>query len=257
MGPISSDKDKTGFVLSGGGARGFAHLGVLQALDEMKIRIDYLSGVSAGAIAAVFYASGYSPLQILDIFLEKNYLKYFKISVPNKGFVKNIALYKLLIEKLPSNIEDLQIPTTITVSNLNTGKAEYHTSGPLARMVLASTSIPIIFQPVLMKNVSYVDGGLINNLPIEPILKKCKTIIASHVNPLVEIPAPDSIFKVMERCFHLAINDNTMQKKKKCTVYIEPERLHKFKIFDFNKAPQLFDIGYEAAVQALKKYLNG
>jgi hypothetical protein len=104
--------------------------------------------------------------------------------------------------------------------------------------------------------VSYVDGGLINNLPIEPIAKKCKTIIASHVNPLVEIPAPDSIFKVMERCFHLAINDNTMLKKKKCDVYIEPERLHHYKIFDFKKAPQLFDIGYEAAVKELKKHIT-
>lgn len=242
----------TGLVLSGGGARGFAHLGVLQALNEKDIPIDIISGVSAGAIAASFYAAGYSPLQILDFFLEKSYLKYFKLTMPGIGLVKNIALYKLLRDKLPETIEDLTTPTVITITDLNKGEVNYVTSGPLARTVLASTSIPVIFQPVVYKNTYYVDGGLMNNLPVEPLHGKCTQIIACHVNPTQEVQRLGSIFKIAERCFQLAIKEQTEKKIQLCTVFIEPKKLSDIKIFDFKKAPEIFDIGYKSAMEALK-----
>jgi NTE family protein len=244
---------KTGLVLSGGGARGFAHLGVIQALIESGISIDRISGVSAGAIAAAFYASGFSPIEIMGFLNEKSYLKYFRLAVPNKGFVKNTALYKLMLEVLPANIEDLEIPTSITVTELNAGKCLHLESGPLARAVLASTSIPVIFQPVVWKKKSYVDGGVMNNLPVDALEGKCDHIIASHVNPFVEIENPGSIFKILERTFHLAIKENTENKVQKCNLFIEPPQLVKFKIFDFTKAPQLFDIGYEETMKLIRK----
>ncbi len=243
-----------GLALSGGGARGFAHLGVIQALQEHGYNIKMLSGVSAGALAAVFFAAGYKPLEILNFFLEKNYLKYFRLSIPNRGFVKNIALFKLMRDVLPERIEDLKIPTVITVTNLNEGKVEYFSEGPLARMVLASTSIPVIFQPVVYNNISYVDGGVMNNLPVEPLRGKCRHIVASHVNPFSKQDKLESILKVVERCFHLAIKENTERKKQLCTMYIEPEKLYHYKIFDFKKAPKLFDMGYEAAVKIIQEH---
>lgn len=244
---------KIGLVLSGGGARGFAHLGVIQALLEKDIHIDYISGVSAGAVAAAFFASGYSPIDIMGFLIEKSYLKYFRIGVPNMGFVKNIALYKLMLEALPPNIEDLKIPTWVTVTELNSGQCVHLHTGPLARAVLASTSIPVIFQPVVWKQKSYVDGGVMNNLPIEALEGKCDHIIASHVNPFDEVESPGSIFKILERTFHLAIKENTENKMSRCTLFIEPPELTKFKIFDFKKAPMLFDIGYEETMKQLER----
>ncbi len=241
----------TGLVLSGGGARGFAHLGVIQALTECGIHIHRISGVSAGAIAAAFFAAGYSPIDIMGFLNEKDYLKYFRLTIPNRGLVKNTALYKLMLEVLPPNIDDLKIPTSITVTELNSGTCIHLDSGPLARAVLASTSIPVIFQPVVWKKKSYVDGGVMNNLPIEAIEGKCDHIIASHVNPFMEIENPGSIFKILERTFHLAIKENTDSKIKKCTLFIEPQKLLKYKIFDFTKAPKLFDIGYEETMKHL------
>jgi NTE family protein len=241
----------TGLILSGGGARGFAHLGVLQAIDEKGIRISKLSGVSSGAIAASFYASGYKPFQILEILTDKNFLRYFQISFPSKGLVKNFALFRLMRRMLPENIEDLNIPTCITVTNLTKGKAEYFEKGPLSRIVLASTSIPVLFHPVIYKNMLYADGGIMDNLPIEPLIHDCRFIIASHVNPVKEANHLNSIIKIIERCLILAINENTTKKSQLCNIMIEPQEAADFKIFDFKKATRLFDIGYKAATKIL------
>lgn len=243
-----------GLVLSGGGARGFAHLGVLQALEENNIRIDRISGVSAGAIAAAFYASGFHPVEIMNLLMEKNFLRYFKLSLPDKGLVKNYTLFRLMRRMLPEKIEDLNIPVTITVTNLNQGKAEYLSQGPLARIVLASTSIPVIFHPVFYRNINYADGGIMNNLPIEPLKDSCNFIIASHVNPICETDRLGSIFKIMERCFQLAINESTIQKSRLCQIMIEPSQLSEYKIFDFKKAAEIFDIGYAEANRVIQAY---
>lgn len=245
-------KYTTGLVMSGGGARGFAHLGVLQALDEKGISLQKLSGVSAGAIAASFYASGYKPYRILEILLEKKFIKYFTLTFPGKGLVKNLALFKLMRNLLPENIEDLQIPTSITITNLTKGIVEHHDTGPLARIVLASTSIPVIFHPVIYRNMYYSDGGIMDNLPIEPLIGKCRFIIASHVNPITETHDLTNIVRIIERCFHLAINESTIVKSRLCNFMIEPVETADFKIFDFKKADILFDIGYKAAVKVFE-----
>lgn len=250
------NNSQTGLVLSGGGARGFAHLGVLQALEENQIRIDCISGVSAGAIAAVFYASGFQPVEIMKLLLEKIFIQYFKLSLPDKGLVKNYTLFRMMKQLLPESIEELKIPVTIAVTNLNKGQIEYINKGPLARFVLASTSIPVIFHPVIHKNTHYADGGIINNLPVEPLTKTCKFIIASHVNPIIETNNLGSIFKIVERCFHLAINENTIHKSRICNVIIEPQKLSKYKIFDFKKGPEIFEIGYEETNKEIQKYLS-
>jgi NTE family protein len=250
----NSDKKKTGLVLSGGGARGYAHLGVLQALDEYGIKIDMISGVSAGAIVGSLYAAGYKPLEILDILPDKDYKKFIKLAIPKIGFARHTDLYKLMKDKLPEKFEDLKIPTVITVTNLNAGKAEYFSEGPLARIVFASTSIPIVFHPVQLQDVNYVDGGVINNLPIEPLLGKCEFLIASHVNPIVQVKELGNMLKIFERCYHLAIDESTRLKTKNCQLLIEPKKLAKYKIFDFKKAYEIYEIGYEAALKALENF---
>jgi len=242
----------TGLVLSGGGARGFAHLGILQALNEYHIKIDRISGVSAGAIAAAFYSAGYTPLQILDLLTETSYIKFFKLSFPNQGFLKNTTLFKLLKKMLPEELEQLNIPVTIALTNLNTGKIEYHNEGPLARIVLASTSIPVVFHPVVYNKYLYADGGIMNNFPIEPLLNTCNNIIGSHVNPISNTKDLGSLIKITERSIDLAVSRGVFEKSKLCDLFIEPAKIAGYKIFDFKKSEKLFDLGYEAASKLLE-----
>jgi NTE family protein len=119
-------KYKTGLVLSGGGARGFAHLGVLKALEEKKIKINIFSGVSAGAIAAAFYADGYTPEEILNIFSSKKVFHLMRITIPRSGLLKTKGLKEVLKKHLrATNIEDLKIPVIIAATNFREGKIQY------------------------------------------------------------------------------------------------------------------------------------
>lgn len=249
--PSKAVQRPVGICLSGGGARGFAHLGVLQALMELKIPIDYLSGVSAGAIAAVFFAAGYTPTEILDFFIHHKITRFFRLTVPHLGFMKNTMLYKLLKEKLPENLQDLKIPTFVAVTELNSGECFYMNKGHLARLVLASSTIPILFKPVLINNKLYVDGGVMNNLPIEPLLPVCNTIIASHVNPFIYEDNVNSIMKMLERILQLSMRDKIEEKKNHCHYFIEPPSLGNYKLFDMKKGYEMMMIGYNYTIRII------
>ena len=178
-------KYKTGLVLSGGGTRGFAHLGVIAALLEKGIKPDVISGTSAGAIAGAFIASGKTPKEIRDLLKKGSFFKYTKLQIPKDGLMKLDGLKELFQKEIKAKkLEDLDIPLYVTVSNLNTGDVEYHNTGTLDEMVLASASIPILFSPVNIDGNRYVDGGLLDNIPIEPIKSDCEQIIVSNISPI-------------------------------------------------------------------------
>jgi NTE family protein len=167
---------KTGVILSGGGARGFAHAGILKALNEAGIYPDVISGVSAGAIVGAFYADGFSPVEIFKIFSQnKKFFNYAKISVPKSGLFRTIGLEENLSENLRAKtFEDLKIPLFIAATNMNIGKIEYFNSGDLVDKIIASASIPVLFHPVEIEDNYYADGGVIDNFPIFPIIRDCK-----------------------------------------------------------------------------------
>ena len=141
---------KTGLVLSGGGARGFAHIGVLQALNEAGIFPDVISGTSAGALVGVLYADGYSPLDILKMMNSTSRLHYIRPTVPREGLLQISGIERILKENLRAKkFEDLRIPLFVTATDLNNGKIRYFSSGELLNPVIASASIPVLFKPVI------------------------------------------------------------------------------------------------------------
>ena len=120
---ISTKKYKTGLVLSGGAVRGFAHLGVIKALNEAGIYPEVIVGASVGSIVGVLYADGYSPQEIYDIFIHKSMYKYLEFIVPKRGFVRMTGLYKTLLEKLHAkHFDELKLPLYVAVTNLNKPK---------------------------------------------------------------------------------------------------------------------------------------
>lgn len=256
---MTDEKSKTGYdvglVLSGGGARGYAHLGVLKALNELGIFPDIISGTSAGAIAGAMYADGYTPMQILKILGKNSRLDFLKLTVPRDGLLKMSGMTKLLGDSLRAKtFEELKIPLVVTATNLNLGKIEYFSSGELLTPVIASASIPVIFTPVEMNGCKYVDGGVMDNMPVGPVEKKCRILIGSYVNELGESDNFSSLIGIAERSFHLSIVKDLSAKRKRLDIFINPPGLSEFNAFDQAKAAEIFRSGYRAARTAVEEY---
>lgn len=246
-------KYENGLVLSGGGTRGFTHLGVIAALEKMGIRPDVISGVSAGAIVGAFIAAGKSPEEVRDIFKRGWFFQYTKIHLPVDGLLKLDGV-KEIIEKEISveNIEDLKTPFHICVSNLNKGTVEYRNSGNLGDTVLASASIPIIFAPVKLGKYLYVDGGVMDNIPVTPIRKDCQRVIASNISPINPKANMKNLLQIATRTVYMSVNQKLEEIKKQVDVYIEPRGIGEYDVFQRKHADELFDLGYKKTLEILK-----
>jgi NTE family protein len=240
---------KIGLALSGGGARGIAHLGVLQAFDEAGIKFDMISGASAGSIAAAFYAYGYSPKETLAILEKTNLLKIAWPAFSTTGLL-NIERSEQIYAKYltDDSFSKMKVPLNIAVTNLNSGKAEIFNSGSVRKAIMASCCIPMIFDPIKINNQYYVDGGIVNNMPTEVLLHKgCEYIIGVNVVPIVPEDTFDGPKKMFERVSMLALSANVEMSAKLCDFYLNPKEIRRFGTFDFKKSKELFEIGYENA----------
>ncbi len=247
-------KYKTGLVLSGGGTRGFAHLGIIAALHEKGIFPDVISGTSAGAIAGAFLAAGKNPHDVLEIFKQGSFFKYTKLQIPRDGLMKLDGLKELIGREIQAkNIENLEIPLFIAVSNLNSGEVEYRCSGPLGETVLASSSIPILFAPVEMNGNRFVDGGLLDNIPIEPLKRDCEQIIVANISPINPKEKFKNLIEIATRTFYMSVNANMKQVRKYATYYIEPEGIDTYEILSRTHADELYELGYKSTIELLGK----
>jgi NTE family protein len=248
------EKYKIGLVLSGGGARGFAHLGVIQALNESGIFPDVISGTSAGALAGALYCDGYAPKDILKIMKTDSRLNYLRPTLPRYGLLQISGIAKILYSHLRARtFGELKIPFYVAATNLNKGRIEYFSEGDLLGPVIASSSIPVLFKPVVINKNSYVDGGVMDNLPIRPIENLCRFFIGSFVNPLGDQEEFSSLIDIAERTFILNLYKEALEKSKKFDLFIAPPELRNYKILDPEKAEDLFNIGYEATNILLQK----
>lgn len=244
---------KIGLVLSGGGARGFAHLGVIKALHEKEIYPEIISGVSAGAIVGALYADGYGPEEILDFFTERRLLRYLEFGFPNKGLVRITGIARVLKERLKADtFEDLKIPLIVGATDLNNGKVKYFSSGSIKDAVLASSTIPGLVKPLVIDGITYVDGGVLDNFPVKPIWRITKKTIGVHLNPDEHKEDFPNLITILETAFHLAVAKNVKYKSKRVDLFLEPSGLSSFHITDVNKARKIFDMGYSYASEILK-----
>ena len=250
--------EKLGIVLAGGGARGIAHIGVLQALEERKISPQYISGASAGSIVGAAYAAGKSPVEILSYFKESSSLfNIVTFGLPVKGFANLNYLKDVLAKNLGENSFDiLKKKLYVSVTNLDEGKWEVIDSGPLFDVVMASSAIPLVFKPVKINGITYVDGGLLNNLPVEPLHAHCNAIIGVNVNPHGWTKDLDNMYEIGQRCFDLILWNNIENRLNQCDVIIEPEEVYNYAAFDFSKAEEIFEVGYKATKKQMPQILD-
>ena len=251
---LKKHKYNIGIVLSGGAARGFTHLGVLKALEEFGMKPDIISGVSAGAIAGSLYADGYAPEEIMQIYTRKSIFEFMQMTVPKTGFFKPTGLKETLLKNLRADrFDQLKIPLVVTATNLLVGKSEYFREGNLVEAILASSCVPVVFEAIMINKIPYIDGGIMNNLPVEPIADECRKLIGVYINPTGEIDQLKGMVHIAERAFHLAIASEMRPKQDLFDIFIEPLEIANYSMIDLKKAPELFEVGYRKTVEILKK----
>lgn len=253
---IAKIDKKIGLVLSGGGARAYAHIGVLEALNEHGIYPTHLSGSSAGALVGALYCTGYKPLEILDLAKSHEFLQIFKIGFVNKELTEMTRLKSFLNQYLEDDFSSLKIPLSICASNINVGAFEIRSSGKLIEFIAASCAIPLLFKPIKINNHLYVDGGLLNNLPIEPLLETSEKIIGVSVN---EHEFKDNIrgaVQITQRCLQLAVWSTVQERIEKCDVSIHIDKHFNYSMFSISKSQELFDIGYNQAMDNMDNILK-
>ncbi|HHT8813936.1 putative esterase of the alpha-beta hydrolase superfamily [Flavobacterium psychrophilum] len=283
----SSRRLKIGLVLSGGGAKGFAHIGVLKEIERAGIKIDYIGGTSMGAIIGGLYASGYNASQLDSIFKETNFdelvqdfvprknktfyeksndelyalslpFQKFKITIP-KGLSKGMYNYNL-ISKLTHNVRHVQdfsklkIPFLCVATNLETGEEKVFKNGCLPLVLSASSAFPSLFSPVEIDGDLYVDGGVTNNYPVEEVRKMgADVIIGVDVqDDLKDRESLNSVLVILNQISNYQTIEKMREKKLQTDIYIKPN-IEGFSVVSFDRGEQIVNKGIEAALLVREK----
>ena len=267
-----------GVVLSGGGARGIAHIGVLRALEENNIPIDFIGGTSFGALIAAFYASGYSVEQMQEIIEitdwniatnagrqqyyyysrrinEANVLRVrfsdWELKFPNslgntQEIVSQLDYYFTRANYLcRSNFLKLETPLFISTTNIKTGENHIFTDGELPQVVQASMTVPFLLSPTLIDSTFYVDGGITNNLPISSMRDMgADIIIASNAtNYLATDKDLTKITSFTNQLINIMMFSKIKDELKQADIIIRPSTKH-IKNTEFSRYKELLDLGY-------------
>ncbi len=280
---------KVGLVLSGGGAKGLAHVGVLKALEENQIPIDYIAGTSFGAIIGGLYAIGYSPEKIEELVtsskfihwvqgkVDKKYVYYFKKLNPTPSWVNfkfrfdsifQTTLPTNLISPLQmdfafmkifsgaktisnSNFDELFIPFRCVASDIKNNKSVVLRKGDIGKAIRASMTFPFFFKPISIDSVLMFDGGMYNNFPADVVYNDFfpDIIIGSKVAGNYDPPNPNDIFSQI-RAMLMENTDYSVI----CDngVLIEPT-LKNVNIIDFSKGKEFIDSGYTATLRKINQ----
>jgi NTE family protein len=247
---------RIGICLSGGGARGAFHMGVLQAFDESGIKISILSGCSAGALVGSLYAAGIKPDSMLSLAVATRWFNFLKPSFPNRGLIGMDYLEYILKKNIPhDNFSELNIPIKITATNISKGTLKVFDTGEIIRPVLASCSVPMLFKPILIDDEFYLDGGILMNLPAHIIRDECDFLIGVSLMPLqaMSMTELNSSFKLMARILELSVNNNSKSQMLICDMMIETLDISPFSRFDLRGADSLFKLGYHCSMQKMEE----
>ncbi len=246
---IKGDTPTLGVALSGGSARGFAYAGIFRFLEEHNALPSVIAATSAGSLFASLYLDGYSPDEFLQLFRGKDFRSFASFQIPRYGLFGTDNFRSFLSQHLHhKRLEDLPIPLYIAATELDSGQCRVFSKGPLARIVQASCSIPVLFNPVNIDNHLYVDGGIFKNLPASAIRNLCDYLLGVHLAlDVARLPWRRNIVGVAERCFDAIFYANSERDTILCDAVIEAPELAAFGSFDTESAHCMADIGYYLA----------
>lgn len=248
---------KVGIALSGGGIKGLCHAGVLKALEEVGVKPDLLSGVSAGAVVGALYSDGYSPDEIAKLFEDISFRQMTKFRIPDGGIFRIDAFEDFMFKNLRAKtFEELKIPLRVVATNLDKGTSIIFDKGNLVDSVVASCSVPVLFTPKKINGVHYVDGGVLKNFPVSTIRDECEKVIGINASPLVADEYKLSLMNVASRTYHFMFKANILHDKELCDLLIEPVDMGNYDTFDIDKGREIYELGYQSTKQLLKSKMK-
>lgn len=254
--PLEISIPKVALVLSGGAARGFAHVGVIRALEQEKIPIDLIVGTSVGSLIGAIYASDRNSFELewTAFQLEKDSLFDYGMftAITGMGLAKGAKLEEFVKTKVTTaNIEDLKIPFAAVATDLNLGKRVVLDRGPVVKAVHASSAIPGVFEPVRHQGRLLVDGGVTDNIPIGVAREMgADIVIAVDISENVENYNITNLVDVMLQAVNIMFNENVLSHKKDADVLITPA-VGKVAMLDFTQKKQCMQAGIEATRKAM------
>ena len=245
--------NRIGLALGAGSARGFAHIGVLKALDEGGFKGDVVAGTSAGSLVAAFYAAGFTPWQMEEVALKVKDVDVADISSASKrGMFAGDALQKMVnsyVKDIP--IERLKLPFAAVATNLKTGELVALRTGDTGASVRASCAIPGVFVPANIGGLELVDGGLVSPLPVKTArMLGADFVIAIDVGSKPMNNTGSGLYEVLLQSFEIMGRSLSQLEAQTADFVIRPDTL-KFASTDFAARKDLIQSGYEAGVKAV------
>jgi NTE family protein len=255
----TQETPKIGICLSGGAALGYAHIGVLKALLEYDIHPDVVAGSSMGAIVGVLYAQDIKPERMLQIVRDEKIYKIrtlLDFTFSKRGISSHKALKHLLKDLVPTNSFDgLKKEFYVCVSNINKANWSIKGSGDkLHEYIVASASIPFIYEAVKIGDSVYVDGGLFNNLPAQALKGKCDIIIGVDVLPYFKKQEIKSTNEMLMLSIRGVEHHNSLPGIQLCDYLIEPPAINQYNELSFDKFEEISQIGYETTMQYINNH---
>lgn len=241
-------------ALGGGAVLGAAHIGVVRAIEELEINVEYIAGTSIGALVGVFYAFGKKWEDIEEIALELDWIDISGVSLSRYGLLSNEKLGELIIKHLgDKQIEDADVPLAIITTDITNGEKVIFEKGSVADAIMASMCIPGIFKPVELNGKMLVDGGVIENVPISSARELgAEYIIGVDLNAKHTYQKPKHILDVILNSFHFLMKNTSKLHVQKADFLLEPD-LSSFNRSDMGQVKDLIEKGYQDAKERLQE----
>ncbi len=249
-----------GLALGGGGARGYAHIGVINVLKENKVPIDYISGTSIGAVVGAYYALHENTEGIVEAtkdFRKRDVLKLVDLNNPKKSIIKGKKI-RTFLERFfkDKEFKDTKIPLRISATDIRDGSLYVFEKGKIIDAVIASASIPGILPVAEYRNKKLVDGGIVETLPLS-LLQEFKPDVNIGVNLYMHRKSKvktESLYSVLEQTYTILISrlSEFEMERSKNTVILRPDTGAGMQVFSFEKGQRFIRIGEKEAWNHLK-----
>lgn len=247
-----------GLVLSGGGIRGMAHIGLIKAMQEHDLDAKAISGSSIGALIGAFYANGTSVDDMLHFFKDTPLFQYSFFAFSKPGLI-NTDRYAPMLKKLfeDDSFSTLKKPLYVVATDMENGLEKVFSDGELVKPLLASAALSPVFSPVVIDNVLYADGGIMNNFPKEYINEQCDFIIGSNVSIAGKLEQKElrNSIQLASRITGLMVYASSHEKLKQCDLQLEPTELEHIGVLDKKGIEKAYTIGYNHASRSIEKHL--
>jgi NTE family protein len=251
---------KVGLALSGGSALGIAHVGVIKALKENNIPVDFVSGTSAGSIAAAALAFDIPLEKMIETSKKLNWKNASKFGYSRMGWNSNEPMGEIIEEMIgKKRIENSLIPMAIIATDIDTGEKTVFKEGSVTKAIMASACIPGFYTPVKIRGKNFVDGGLVENLPLSPLKEMGAEIrIGVDLESWKKFRKTKNVLDVINNSYDILIKPQALFITRGSEIIIEPH-LENFTTSDFDKFEKIMQAGYKAAnlmIPEIRKQLD-